>query len=70
MCLPLTLNLPTQNATLKLVIKNAPTDEIASINNLTHHTRKENKRYIKNLSSQALTNNEVKLLSRGLVKGF
>ena len=33
---------------------------------LTHHTRAQNERYIKNLSSQALTNNEVKLLSRGL----
>ena len=26
----------------------------------THHTRAQNERYIKNLSSQALTNNEVK----------
>ena len=33
---------------------------------LTHHTREQNERYIKNLSSQALTNDEVKLLSRGL----
>ena len=32
---------------------------------LTHHTRVQNERYIKNLSSQALTNNKVKL-SRGL----
>ena len=33
---------------------------------LTHHTRAKNKRYIKNLSSQALTNDEVRLLYRGL----
>ena len=33
---------------------------------LTHHTRAQNERYIKNLSSQTLTKNEVKLLSRGL----
>ena len=33
---------------------------------LTHRTRAQNERYIKNLSSQALTNKEVKLLSRGL----
>ena len=33
---------------------------------LTYYTRAQNERYIKNLSSQALTNDEVKLLSRGL----
>jgi len=33
---------------------------------LTHNTRAQNKRYIKNLSNQALSNDEVKLLSRGL----
>ena len=33
---------------------------------LTYYTREQNERYIKNLSSQALTNDEVKLLSRGL----
>ena len=33
---------------------------------LTHNTRAQNQRYIKNLSSQALSNDEVKLLSRGL----
>ena len=33
---------------------------------LNHYTRAQNERYIKNLSSQALTNGEVKLLSRDL----
>jgi len=33
---------------------------------LTHNTRAQNERYIKNLSNQALSNDEVKLLSRGL----
>ena len=33
---------------------------------LAYYTRAQNERYIKNLSSQALTNDEVKLLSRGL----
>ena len=33
---------------------------------LAHYTRAQNERYIKNLSSQALTNDEIKLLSRGL----
>ena len=33
---------------------------------LAYHTRAQNERYIKNLSSQALANDEVKLLSRGL----
>ena len=33
---------------------------------LTHKTRAQNERYIKNLSNQALLNDEVKLLSRGL----
>lgn len=33
---------------------------------LTQNTRAQNERYIKNLSSQALSNDEVRLLSRGL----
>ena len=33
---------------------------------LNHNTRAQNERYIKNLSNQALSNDEVKLLSRGL----
>ena len=33
---------------------------------LTQNTRAQNERYIKNLSSQALSNEEVRLLSRGL----
>ena len=33
---------------------------------LTHYTREQNERCTKNLSSQDLTNNEVKLLSGGL----
>ena len=33
---------------------------------LTHNTRAQNQRYIKNLSSQVLSNEEVKLLFRGL----
>ena len=66
MCLPLTLNLLTQNATLKLVIKNAPTDEIALLNNQPITLERKTKDILRIFQAKLLQTTRLNVFSRGL----